>query len=57
MFDIGDTLQSKVCPTMAGAIIKLDKNRAVLFPVKFNYFNSKWNTILMYTKYYLVQTN
>ena len=30
---------------------------AVLFHVKFNYFNSKWNTILMYTKYYLVQTN
>ena len=30
MFDIGDTLQSKVCPTMAGTIIKLDKNRAVI---------------------------
>ena len=26
MFNIGDTLQSKVCPTMAGTIIKLDKN-------------------------------
>lgn len=30
MFNIGDTLQSKVCPTMAGTIIKLDKNRAVI---------------------------
>lgn len=25
-----DTLQSKVCPTTAGTIIKLDKNRAVI---------------------------
>ena len=30
MFDIGDTLQSKVCPTMAGTIIKLDKNMAII---------------------------
>lgn len=30
MFNIGDTLQSKACPTMAGTIIKLDKNRAVI---------------------------
>ena len=30
MFNIGDTLQSKICPTMAGTIIKLDKNRAVI---------------------------
>lgn len=30
MFNIGDTLQSKVCPTMAGTIIELDKNRAVI---------------------------
>lgn len=30
MFNIGDTLQSKVCPTMAGTIIKLNKNRAVI---------------------------
>lgn len=30
MFNIGDTLQSKVCPTMAGTIIKLDKNRATI---------------------------
>ena len=30
MFNIGDTLQSKVCPTMAGTIIKLDKNRAII---------------------------
>ena len=30
MLNIGDTLQSKVCSTMAGTIIKLDKNRAVI---------------------------
>lgn len=30
MFNIGDTLQSKVCPTMAGTIIKLNKNMAVI---------------------------
>ena len=30
MLNIGDTLQSKVCPTMAGTIVKLDKNRAVI---------------------------
>jgi hypothetical protein len=30
VFNIGDTLQSKVCPTMAGTIVKLDKNRAVI---------------------------
>ena len=30
MFDIGDTLQSSICPTMAGTIIKLYKNRAVI---------------------------
>ena len=30
MFDIGDTLQSSICPTMAGTIIKLDKNRAII---------------------------
>ena len=30
MFNIGDTLQSSICPTMAGTIIKLDKNRAIL---------------------------
>ena len=30
MYNIGDVVQSKVCPTMAGAIIKLDKNRAVI---------------------------
>lgn len=27
MFNIGDTLQSKVCPTMAGTIVKMDKNK------------------------------
>ena len=30
MYNIGDIIQSKVCPTMAGTIIKLDKNRAVI---------------------------
>ena len=30
MFNIGDTLQSSICPTMAGTIVKLDKNRAIL---------------------------
>lgn len=30
MFDIGDTLQSSICPTMAGTIIKLDKNRVII---------------------------
>lgn len=30
MFNTGDTLQSKVCHTMAGTIVKLDKNRAVI---------------------------
>ena len=30
MFNIGDTLQSKVCPTMAGTIIKLNKNMAII---------------------------
>lgn len=30
MYNIGDVVQSKVCPTMAGTIIKLDKNRAVI---------------------------
>ena len=30
MFNIGDTLQSSICPTMAGTIIKLDKNRAII---------------------------
>ena len=30
MYNIGDIVQSKVCPTMAGTIIKLDKNRAIL---------------------------
>lgn len=30
VLNIGDTLQSKVCPTMAGTIVKLDKNRAVI---------------------------
>ena len=30
MFSIGDTVQSSICPTMAGTIIKLDKNRAVI---------------------------
>ena len=30
MFNIGDTLQSKVCPTMARTIVKLDKNRVVI---------------------------
>ena len=30
MFNIGDTLQSSICPTMAGTIIKLDKNKTVI---------------------------
>ena len=30
MYNIGDVVQSKVCPTMAGTIIKLDKNMAVI---------------------------
>ena len=30
MYNIGDVVQSKVCPTMAGTIVKLDKNRAVI---------------------------
>ena len=30
MYNIGDVVQSKVCPTMAGTIIKLDKNSAVI---------------------------
>ena len=30
MYNIGDIVQSKVCHTMAGTIIKLDKNRAVI---------------------------
>lgn len=30
MYNIGDVVQSKVCPTMAGTIIKLDKNRAIV---------------------------
>lgn len=30
MYNIGDVVQSKVCPTMAGTIIKLDKNRVVI---------------------------
>ena len=30
MYNIGDIVQSKVCPTMAGTIIKLDKNRAII---------------------------
>ena len=30
MYNIGDVVQSKVCPTMTGTIIKLDKNRAVI---------------------------
>ena len=30
MFNIGDTLQSSICPTMTGTIVKLDKNRAVI---------------------------
>ena len=30
MFSIGDTVQSSICPAMAGTIIKLDKNRAVI---------------------------
>lgn len=30
MLSIGDTVQSSICPTMAGTIIKLDKNRAVI---------------------------
>lgn len=30
MFSIGDAVQSSICPAMAGTIIKLDKNRAVI---------------------------
>lgn len=30
MYSIGDVVQSSICPTMAGTIIKLDKNRAVI---------------------------
>ena len=30
MYNIGDIVQSKVCPTMAWTIIKLNKNRAVI---------------------------
>ena len=30
MFNIGDTLQSSICPTMAGTIVKLNKNMAVI---------------------------
>ena len=30
MTNIGDIVQSKICPTMAGTIIKLDKNRAII---------------------------
>lgn len=30
MYNIGDIVQSSICPTMAGTIIKLDKNRAVI---------------------------
>ena len=30
MYNIGDIVQSKVCPTMAGTIVKLDKNGAVI---------------------------
>ena len=30
MYNIGDIVQSKVCPTMAGTIVKLDKNRAII---------------------------
>ena len=30
MYNIGDVVQSEVCPTMAGTIIKLDKNMAVI---------------------------
>lgn len=37
MFNIGDTLQSKVCPTMTGTIIKLNKNRAVIKIIRTRY--------------------
>ena len=30
MYNIGDIVQSSICPTMAGTIIKLEKNRAVI---------------------------
>ena len=30
MYNIGDVVQSKVCPTMAGTIVKLDKNRTII---------------------------
>lgn len=30
MYNIGDIVQSKICPTMAGTIVKLDKNRAII---------------------------
>ena len=30
MYNIGDIVQSSICPTMAGTIIKLDKNRAII---------------------------
>lgn len=30
MFDIGDTVVSIVCPTMAGTITKMNGNRAII---------------------------
>lgn len=39
MYNIGDVVQSSICPAMAGTIIKLDKNRAVIKITRTRYSN------------------
>ena len=52
MFDIGDTLQSSICPTMAGTIIKLDKNRAILRITRTKYSRDIGRTLVIDTNFW-----
>lgn len=52
MFSIGDTVQSSICPTMAGTIIKLDKNRAVIRITRTRYSKDIGKEIVINTSFW-----
>lgn len=52
MFNIGDTLQSKVCPTMAGTIVRLDKNRAVIRITRTRYSKDVGRELVIETSFW-----
>lgn len=52
MYNIGDVVQSSICPTMAGTIVKLDKNRAVIKITRTRYSNDIGRELVIDTSFW-----